>query len=154
MSPDRLFELATASVEAALRLESALDERANLPETNVVQLHLHSTREGIEKGERIIFDANVIPLSEWKDFRAGIEHLIAQRAHEVLPFGERFEIRAAVPRYYGRIHDVGWVSNTAMQIASDWEEGWLPLGELDLDQGYFLRGRFISTGKGAAREAA
>jgi len=64
-------------------------------------------------------------------------------AKRALPAGTRFEIRAALPWDYGRVHGMAWYTSPAMQVEEDWVEliERAPHYELLTDRGYFLVAR-------------
>ena len=73
-----------------------------------------------EDGHAVDYRVSAIPAGEREAFRTQLAEELAGLARAKLPKGQRFEIRAAPPRDYGRHQTMAWYTNAVMQTEPLW----------------------------------
>lgn len=90
-------------------------------EEEIDRLHVPDFFEsGYDWGRSIEFARAVIPQTEFDEFRNQLARELIQAARKGLASGRRFEIRAMIPRDYGRVHGMAWYSSQEMMSDPGW----------------------------------
>ena len=90
-----------------------------------------------ELGHTIEYRIGAIPVAERAAFQEGLARELVTMARAALPQGQRFDIRARIPRDYGRSHGIAWYTNATMQSDPEWMPADIRPGVYLPSEGYY-----------------